>query len=147
MTRIMFPFLLLVALAAQAMGVLNASNSFGVPALASTFFNIGSVGFGVVFGIWLGPSLHLTRIDGNGHRRGAGRSVATGAGSCRVSIAWDSISASRSIGRIPVCVRIFRLMAPAILGNAAVQINVMVNTNFASTIADPVRGMTARSAG
>ena len=31
-------------------------------------------------------------------------------------------------------------MGPAILGNAAVQINVMVNTNFASGIADPVRG-------
>ena len=35
MTRIMFPFLLLVALAAQAMGVLNASNKFGVPAMAA----------------------------------------------------------------------------------------------------------------
>jgi putative peptidoglycan lipid II flippase len=31
-------------------------------------------------------------------------------------------------------------MGPAILGNAAVQINVMVNTNFASGISDPVRG-------
>ena len=50
MTRIMFPFLLLVALAAQAMGVLNACNRFGVPALASTFFNLGSVGFGIVLG-------------------------------------------------------------------------------------------------
>src|ERR1700751_2202520 len=53
MTRIMFPFLLLVALAAQAMGMLNASNRFGVPAMASTFFNLGSGGFGVVLGIWL----------------------------------------------------------------------------------------------
>ncbi|MBZ5602096.1 MAG: polysaccharide biosynthesis C-terminal domain-containing protein, partial [Acidobacteriia bacterium] len=40
----------------------------------------------------------------------------------------------------PGLVRIMRLMVPAILGNAAVQINVMVNTNFASTIYDPVRG-------
>ena len=32
-------------------------------------------------------------------------------------------------------------MVPAILGNAAVQINVMVNTNFASTISDPIRGL------
>ena len=47
MTRIMFPFLLLVALAAQAMGVLNACNQFFVPAMASTFFNIGSVVFGL----------------------------------------------------------------------------------------------------
>ena len=43
LTRIMFPFLLLVALAAQAMGMLNASGSFAVPAMASTFFNIGSM--------------------------------------------------------------------------------------------------------
>src|SRR2546425_3811468 len=64
LTRIMFPFLLLVALAAQAMGVLNASNCFGVPAMASTFFNFGSVGFGVALGIWLGPLLHLSRIEG-----------------------------------------------------------------------------------
>src|ERR1700722_2842066 len=64
MTRIMFPFLLMVALAAQAMGMLNASNRFGVPALASTFFNIGSVGFGVALGVWLGPRLHSPHIDG-----------------------------------------------------------------------------------
>ena len=41
LTRIMFPFLLLVALAAQSMGILNAMNQFGIPALSSTFFNIG----------------------------------------------------------------------------------------------------------
>ncbi len=69
MTRIMFPFLLVVALAAQTMGMLNASNKFGVPAMASTFFNIGSVGFGVTIGLWLGPRLngphiHISRIDG-----------------------------------------------------------------------------------
>jgi putative peptidoglycan lipid II flippase len=69
MTRIMFPFLLLVALAAQAMGVLNASNRFGVPAMASTFFNIGSIGFGVLIGMVIGPRLHfanvnISRIDG-----------------------------------------------------------------------------------
>jgi putative peptidoglycan lipid II flippase len=33
------------------------------------------------------------------------------------------------------------MMGPAIIGNAAVQVNVMVNTNFASSIADPVRGL------
>jgi putative peptidoglycan lipid II flippase len=35
---------------------------------------------------------------------------------------------------------IVRLMIPAVVGNAAVQINVMVNTNFASRLADPLRG-------
>jgi putative peptidoglycan lipid II flippase len=36
--------------------------------------------------------------------------------------------------------QIFRLMLPAIIGNAAVQINVMVNTSFASQLSDPLRG-------
>ncbi len=140
MTRIMFPFLLLVALAAQAMGVLNASNRFGVPALASTFFNIGSVGFGVVLGVWLGPSLHLARIEGM-----AIGVVLGGA----LQLIWQLPSLHHLGFRFrpafdwshPGLKRIFQLMVPAILGNAAVQINVMVNTNFASSISDPVRGL------
>ncbi len=36
--------------------------------------------------------------------------------------------------------QIFRLMGPAILGNAAIQINVTVNTNLASRLSDPLRG-------
>jgi putative peptidoglycan lipid II flippase len=36
--------------------------------------------------------------------------------------------------------QIVRLMGPAIIGTAAVQINVFVNTNFASTIIDPATG-------
>ena len=139
MTRIMFPFLLLVALAAQAMGVLNASNRFGVPAMASTFFNIGSVGFGIVIGYGLGPVLHLSRIEG----------MATGVvlGGA-LQLAWQLPSLHALGFRFRPMIdwgdsglaRIMRLMVPAILGNAAVQINVMVNTNFASTIYDPVRG-------
>jgi putative peptidoglycan lipid II flippase len=140
MTRIMFPFLLLVALAAQAMGVLNACNRFGVPALASTFFNIGSVGFGVVLGIVMGPTLHLTRIEGM-----AIGVVLGGA----LQLGWQLPSLHRLGFRFraaldwsdPGLRRILSLMVPAILGNAAVQINVMVNTNFASSISDPIRGL------
>ena len=139
MTRIMFPFLLLVALAAQAMGVLNASNQFGVPAMASTFFNIGSLGFGVGLGYWIGPVFHITHIDGM-----AIGVVLGGA----LQLCWQLPSLYRLGYRFrPVfdwsdagMIRILRLMVPAILGNAAVQINVLVNTNFASTIFDPQRG-------
>jgi len=139
MTRIMFPFLLLVALAAQAMGVLNACNRFGVPAMASTFFNIGSVVFGMTLGIWLGPSLNLSRIEGM-----AIGVVLGGA----LQLVWQ-LPALRREGFAfrpsfewsdPGLGRIFRMMVPAILGSAAVQINVMVNTNFASTLSDPNRG-------
>jgi putative peptidoglycan lipid II flippase len=139
MTRIMFPFLLVVALAAQAMGVLNACNRFGVPAMASTFFNLGSVGFGIFIGYVVGPSLHVSHIEG--------MAVGVVLGGV-LQLAWQ-LPSLHSLGfrfrpmlnwSDPGLVRIMKLMVPAILGSAAVQINVMVNTNFASTIFDPQRG-------
>src|SRR5215203_3340222 len=51
--QIMFPFILLVALAALAMGVLNTKGRFGIPASASTAFNIASIIFGLIFAYWL----------------------------------------------------------------------------------------------
>jgi putative peptidoglycan lipid II flippase len=140
MTRIMFPFLLLVALAAQAMGVLNACNKFGVPAMSSTFFNIGSLGFGILLGVGLGPTLGITRIEGMAIGVVLGGllqltyqlpSLLRLGFHFRPTIDWSD----------PGLRRIMRLMGPAILGNAAVQINVMINTNFASQIYDPVRGL------
>ncbi|HEY2846815.1 MAG TPA: lipid II flippase MurJ, partial [Pyrinomonadaceae bacterium] len=53
MTQIMFPFILLVALAAVAMGVLNTKGNFGVPASASTVFNVVSIIFGLGIAYWL----------------------------------------------------------------------------------------------
>jgi putative peptidoglycan lipid II flippase len=41
----------------------------------------------------------------------------------------------------PGLVRILRLMVPAIVGNAATLTNVMVTTNLASGVSDPVRGL------
>jgi putative peptidoglycan lipid II flippase len=133
MTRIMFAFLLLVALAAQAMGVLNACNRFAVPALASTFFNIGSVGFGLMLGYLLGPRLGIEPITAM-----AVGVVFGGA----LQLAWQ-MPALRAEGfrfhpaidwSNPLLRKIFRMMGPAIVGSAAVQINVLVITNFASRI-------------
>jgi putative peptidoglycan lipid II flippase len=131
LTRVMFPFLLLVALAAQAMGVLNACNRFAIPALASTFFNLGSVIFGLAIGYVGGPLFGMQRITG------MAIGVVLGGG---LQLAWQLPSMSREGFRFhwaidwshPGLRKIIRLMGPAILGNAAVQINVMVNTNFAS---------------
>lgn len=139
LTRIMFPFLLVVALAAQAMGVLNALGQFAVPALSSSLFNLGSVGAGLILGVLLGDSLGISRIEGMAWGIVFGGFL---------QLAWQVPSLYRSGYRFrpeldftdPGVRRILRLMGPAILGNAAVQINVMVNTNFASAIHDPLRG-------
>ncbi len=47
LTRIMLPFLPTVALAAVAMGMLNARGHFGVPALAPTLLNVGMIAGGL----------------------------------------------------------------------------------------------------
>jgi putative peptidoglycan lipid II flippase len=135
LTRVMFPFLLLVALSAQAMGILNALNQFGVPALSSTCFNIGSVAFGLGFGYtagrWMGVSLIMSMAWG----------VVFG-GLAQWLFQVPSLFRHGIFYRLRVDLahpglrNILRLMGPAILGNAAVQINVLVNTNFASSITD-----------
>jgi putative peptidoglycan lipid II flippase len=139
LTRVMFPFLLLVALAAQAMGILNACNQFAIPAFSSTFFNLGSVFFGVALGFAFGPKLRLTPIEGM-----AWGVVIGGA----LQLAVQLPALRRQGFRFqplfdwadPGLRHILKLMGPAILGNAAVQINVMVNTSFAASVQDPVRG-------
>ncbi|MGA2590432.1 MAG: murein biosynthesis integral membrane protein MurJ [Bryobacteraceae bacterium] len=135
LTRVMFPFLLLVALAAQAMGILNALNQFGIPALSSTFFNLGSLAFGLGFGYtvgrWMGVSLVMSMAFG----------VVVG-GAVQWLFQMPSLFRAGIFFRLrldfahPGLRNIMQLMGPAILGNAAVQINVLVNTNFASSITD-----------
>ena len=44
LTRVMMPFLLLVSFAAVAMGMLNAEERFGIPALSPALFNLVAIG-------------------------------------------------------------------------------------------------------
>lgn len=139
LTRIMIPFLLLVALAAKAMGILNAMHRFGVPAMASAFFNIGSIVGGLFLGFIVGPSLGLGAIEGMAYGTLFG-------GFLQFAVQWPSL---RKVGfryrpmlsfSDPGVRQIMALMGPAIIGAAAVQINIFVNSNFASSIIDPATG-------
>src|SRR5204862_8210551 len=64
LTRIMWPFMLLVSLAALEMGMLNAKHVFGPPAMASSYFNLGSIIGGVVLGWWLAPQFGARSLVG-----------------------------------------------------------------------------------
>jgi putative peptidoglycan lipid II flippase len=139
LTRIMIPFLLLIALAAKAMGILNARHNFGVPAIAPVFFNLGSTIGGLFLGFTVGPALGLSPIEGMAFGTLVG-------GFLQFAIQWPSL---RRAGfryrpmlsfRDPGVRQIMRLMGPAVIGTAAVQVNVFVNTNFASSIIDPATG-------
>ena len=151
MTRIMFPFLLLVALAAVAMGVLNTRNVFGVPAAASAFFNLGSIVGGLAAVAWLAPG-YIGSIFGGGHAAVApdaaaqaitGMAVGTLIGGVLQLLV--QVPALRGVGfrwrpaldpGDPGLRQVLRLMGPATVGAAAVQVNVLVNSNFASFLGD-----------
>src|SRR5438270_9112317 len=64
LTRIMWPFILLVSLAALVMGMLNAKHVFGPPAMASSYFNLGSIIAGVAIGYWLDPHFGARSLVG-----------------------------------------------------------------------------------
>src|SRR3984885_1623646 len=64
LTRIMFPFILLVSLAALVMGMLNAKSVFGTPAMASSFFNLGFIVVGVALGYAIDPSFGSPALIG-----------------------------------------------------------------------------------
>ncbi len=148
LTQIMFPFILLVALAAVAMGVLNTKGVFGVPASASTVFNIVSIIFGLGLAYWL---------SGGGWLGSGGDKEAVPGAAAQWAIIGMAIGtliggASQFVMQIPSLYnvgfrfapvlsftdegvrRVMTLMAPAILGTSAVQINVLVNTYFVSQI-------------
>jgi putative peptidoglycan lipid II flippase len=139
LTRIMIPFLLLIALAAKAMGILNARNKFAIPAIAPVFFNLGSVIGGLFLGFTVGPSVGLSPIEGMAFGTLVG-------GFLQFGVQWPSLRRAGFRYRPmlnfydPGVRQIMRLMGPAIIGTAAVQINVFVNTNFASEIVDPATG-------
>lgn len=133
LTQLMYPFILLVSLAAIVMGMLNSKNVFGIPALASSFFNIGSILGGALFGWWLDP--------GFGERALAGLAIGTVIGGLLQLLV--QLPSLRQVGfrfkpdfhwRDKGIRKILILTFPAVIAASAVQVNVLINTGFASYI-------------
>ncbi|HET8541048.1 MAG TPA: murein biosynthesis integral membrane protein MurJ [Anaeromyxobacter sp.] len=134
LTRIMMPFLLLVSLSAVAMGMLNAQSRFTAPALAPALFNVGSIAVGAW--LWL--------AGWPPERAVVGWAVGTMiGGALQLGVQGPSLRAlgfrarprlSRADLADPRLRRIGRLMAMAVVGLSATQVNVLVNTAFASSV-------------
>jgi putative peptidoglycan lipid II flippase len=130
LTRVMFPFLTMVALAVALMGMLNSLHRFFVPALSPAMFNVAVIlsalvltpampafGLDPIFGIAIGTLLGglgqilvqwpALRREGYRHR-------------------WVLDPADEGLREILV------LMGPGIIGVAATQINLFVNTVLAT---------------
>ena len=135
LVRIMFPFLLLVALAAQAQGILNSCHQFGVPAVSSTLFNIGTIATGLALGRWVGASVGLSAVHcmAFGVLAGGAAQLAFQLPSVwRAGFHWTPRVALHHEG----VRQILRLMGPAVIGGASVQVNVLINTAFAAGLRD-----------
>jgi putative peptidoglycan lipid II flippase len=144
MTQIMMPFILLVALAAQAMGLLNSRGHFGMPALSASFFNVGSIIGGLFFAVimtgrdFAHPVKAILEHPTEGII-GMAYGVLIG-GFLQFAVQWPTLRKAgfryRPILSFtdPGVRRVFTLMGPAIIGAAAVQINVLINSNFASSV-------------
>ncbi len=142
LTRIMFPFIFLVSLAALVMGMLNAKHVFGMPAMASSFFNLGSIIGGVALCYWLDPQPDW-RHPHFGERGLVGLSIATLIGGfLQLIVQFPSL---RRVGfrfrldfnwRDPGVRTILGMMGPATIAASAVQVNVAVNSIFASGLGD-----------
>lgn len=135
LTRIMWPFILLVSVAALAMGMLNARHVFGMPAMASSFFNLGSIIAGVGLGWWFDPHF--------GARSLIGLSLGTLVGGL-----WQLTAQFPSLRRVGYKYHadfnwrdqgvrtVLGLMGPAVIAASAVQMNVLINSAFAARLGD-----------
>jgi putative peptidoglycan lipid II flippase len=118
----MLPFMLLVSLAALVMGILNAKHVFGPPAMASSYFNLGSIIGGVAIGWWFDPHF--------GTRSLTGLAIGTLIGGI-----WQLIAQFPSLHRVGYKyradfqwrdqgVRTVLACGPAVIAASAVQVNV-----------------------
>src|SRR2546425_12277014 len=140
LTRIMWPFMLLVSLAALVMGMLNAKHVFGPPAMASSYFNLGSIIGGVAIGWWLDPHF--------GARSLTGLAICTLIGGN-----WQLVATFPSLRHVGYKYRadfqwrdegvrtVLMLMGPAVIAARAVQVNVVINNGFAAGLGNRPVGL------
>ena len=130
LARIMTPFLTLVALAAVYMGMLNALGHFFVPALSPAMFNVATIAITVAF-VPFADQLGVAPIV-----LVAISTLVGGIG--QLLIQWRPLLQEgyryrpTLDVRDPALGRVLLLMGPGTIGMAATQINVFVNTHFAS---------------
>jgi len=133
LARIMMPILTLVSVSAVWMGMLNAQQHYLAPAYAPAMFNVTSIGCGVILMV-----VHASERTGM---------VAWSVGTATAGLV-QAVVQLPSLHRLGYRVRptlaglwrdldvrrIVRLMGPATVGLAAIQINVFVNTQFAASL-------------
>src|SRR5215472_2809075 len=125
LNRIMFPYMFLIGLSALAMGILNSFHRFGAPAFAPIVLNLTMIVFsflGSLFG-------DVTKTLAVGVVAGGVFQLAIQIPAL-LEIGWK-IRLKLDF-RHPGVRRVAKLMVPVVFGVGIVQINVLVDTQFAS---------------
>jgi putative peptidoglycan lipid II flippase len=139
MTRLLFPFFPMVAVAAAFMGVLNACGRFFIPAFSSALFNLVSIVVGTALVVLLPKYTDLQPIMGMaiGVLAGGMVQLLSQVPSLRdVGYRWQPREQGEPVWhRDPALRRMLLLMGPGFLGLAATQINVLINTVLATQAA------------
>lgn len=131
LTRIMMPFLLFISLSAIFAGLLNSLGVFFWPALSSGFFNLSSIIIGVCGYYWL---LHLGKepiyamalgVTLGGLLQALFQYPLLKRRGFTLTLKWNF--------SIPEFRETLWLILPVIVGFSAVQINIFINTFFATS--------------
>ena len=131
LTRMMLPFLPMVAVAAAVMGMLNSLHHYFVPALAPAMFNIATIACAFVL-VPLMPAIGLAPIT-------AIAIAALIGGALQVLVQWRPLRREGFRYRFvldfrePGLRRVLMLMGPGTIGLAATQVNLLVNTLLATS--------------
>ena len=128
LTRVMFPYLVLVGLSALAMGALNAEHRFFAAALGPAVLNVGMIAGVLLLSGHADPPILALAIG----------VLVGGVGQLLVQLP-DLRATGLLVGpstelRHPALGRVVRLLLPAVFGLAAVQVMVFVNTLLASLL-------------
>lgn len=128
LTRVMFPYLPLVGLAALAMGALHSHNRFFAAALGPALLNVAIIAAAVLLAPRVEPPILALAIG-----------VLVG-GAAQIAIQVPGLRREGVLVppaadlRHPALPRMARLLLPAVFGLAAVQVSVFVNTLLASLL-------------
>ena len=129
LTRVMFPYLLFISLAALAMGMLNSVRAFAAPAFSPLFLNLFIIGCA----LWLSPYLEEPVI-------GVAAGVVAG-GAAQFAMQIPSLKLRGLLFGFrfepghPGLRQIGGLMVPSLLGLSVTQINLTVSTVLGSFFA------------
>lgn len=128
LTRIIFPYIGFVAVAALFMGILNSYNHFLIPALAPAMLNISVI----MFAITLSFKYGIYSIAWGVILGGLGQALIQTPALIREKIKYSFVVDFND----PGVKKLLKLLVPAMIGLAITQINVVVDRTIASTLID-----------